>query len=182
MARINTKHMKLDLTPLKWLAKRWNRKLLPPAVAKGWLKAYQRFVRRRWLRRGNGSWKPLEDSTIARRRKGSNRPLLDTGILIGALNVGAPGNLYRQIKHGIRFGFGGASRHPGGEATIADIAKFHDAGDGVPQREIIVEPDNATYRVMVEVVRKTNLKLMRKAESKLKGSLRKSFGSLRRIG
>ena len=75
---------------------------------------------------------------------------MDTGTLYNALTIGNPGNWLEDVKNGVKFGFGGPSRHPSGSATIADIAKFHDTGDGVPKRQIIVEPDSATVAAMVE--------------------------------
>jgi hypothetical protein len=117
-------------------------------IALGFLK--QRFVR---YARGGGDWKPLQKATLRRRRQGqgSGRAeiLRDTGILINALDVGAPGNLCQRTQTGIRVGFGGAARHPGGKATIRDIAVFHDQGEGHnPQRQIIAEPDAATQQAM----------------------------------
>jgi len=123
---------------------------------------YLAFVRRRFVRfsRGGGDWKPLSLATIKQRRgkkrrrtragaraktttRGSAiRPaiLRDTGTLLNALTVNAPGNLLKRIPYGVRVGFGGPARHPGGKATIRDIAAFHNIGKGVPKRRIIVEP------------------------------------------
>lgn len=78
--------------------------------------------------------------------------LRDTGILFAALQprfVGAPGQYQGKIPAGVRVGYGGPGRHPtdgrGSEATIAEIAMFHDTGAGLlPRREIIVGPDRQT--------------------------------------
>ena len=70
--------------------------------------------------------------------------LRDTGTLFAALSptfTGKPGALEEGIPFGIRVGYGGPSRHPDGKATIADIASFHQTGNGkLPVREIIVAP------------------------------------------
>lgn len=91
--------------------------------------------------------------------------LRDTGILFAALQpvfVNAPGQLQERIDHGIRVGFGGPGRHPEGGPTIADIAAFHDAGGGnLPQREIIVDPDQATIDGMRSDAERALAKLAR---------------------
>jgi hypothetical protein len=70
--------------------------------------------------------------------------LRDTNTMFNALSPvfqGKPGQLQEGIPFGIRVGFGGASRHPKGKATIADIANFHQTGAGyLPVRMIIVAP------------------------------------------
>jgi len=82
--------------------------------------------------------------------------LRDTGILYAALHptfTHAGGQLQEHVNYGIRVGFGGPVRHPGGQATIADIALFHQAGcaaRNLPARPIIVEPSAATQEKMRE--------------------------------
>lgn len=82
------------------------------------------------------------------------RILWDKGLLLGALRpqfVVGRGQLQEQLRNGIRVGYGGPTKHPNGDgATIADIAHFHQTGEGtVPVREIIVEPDMVTTQGMV---------------------------------
>jgi hypothetical protein len=120
--------------------------------------ASQRFSR---LSRGGGGWPDLKRSTLMKRRgakkaaaksKTGEPPkasiLLDKGILFAALAPAAgigEGALEQVSTKGIRLGYGGPMRHPGGPVTLADIASFHQAGTGnLPVREIIVEPDTAT--------------------------------------
>ncbi len=168
--------LKLDLTPLRWLAKRYKGQGLPGGLDEQWGKIYERFIRRRFARSGDGTWRPLAPSTIASRRKGKGagipQILRDTGVLFRALTIRAPGNLFQKIKQGVRYGFGGVSRHPGGQASIADIGRFHDSGDGVPQRQIIVDLDNATLRLMLRATKRVNERLMRQASRK-RGRLRR---------
>ena len=130
---------------------------------------YLTFIRRNFVRMSRGGWKALAASTIKARRGGKRRAtrsprartktttrgsaknvsiLRDTGILLNALTVGAPGNLFRGIRSGIRVGFGGPAKHPGGKTTIKDIAVAHDEGRGVPKREILVKPDTKTNNQM----------------------------------
>jgi hypothetical protein len=70
--------------------------------------------------------------------------LWDTGELINVLsagNSGVPGKYFEFVNNGIRTGFGGPATHAGSNATIADIAAFHQEGGGnLPKREILVEP------------------------------------------
>ncbi len=159
---------KVDLRPLKGLVKAWRGSRLPQPLPRLWAKRYSGFVRRRFANQGDGTWKALKSSTLAGRRKEGRgaRILRDTGILYQALEVGAPGNLLKDIPHGIRFGFGGVARHPDGKATIADIGRFHDAGDGVPQRKIIVKPNRSTVRGMLADVKRVNARLLREADAK----------------
>lgn len=125
------------------------------SMYKKWGARYLAFTRRRFVKfsRGGGNWAPLDEKTVKQRRKGRGRgrpaTLRDTGTLLNALTVGAPGNMFRRTSRGIRVGFGGPARHPDGKATIADIARFHDAGAGdLPQRRIIVVPDAPTIARM----------------------------------
>ncbi|HNX27525.1 MAG TPA: hypothetical protein PKK48_08985 [Phycisphaerae bacterium] len=82
--------------------------------------------------------------------------LNDTSTLLNALTIGFPGNLFEYISDGIRVGFGGPARHldakhpvKGVPPTIRDLAIFHDQGKGrLPQRQILVEPDDSTIRGM----------------------------------
>jgi len=126
---------------------------------KQWGVRYRSFVQERFdkFSKGGGDWPQLAASTLARRRKGK-RPkgkgtveavkasiLRDMGILFAVLAPvfsGKPGALQEHIPFGIRVGFGGPHKHgSGGNATIADIASFHNDGAGhLPKREIIVAP------------------------------------------
>ena len=191
MSRVfGTRHVRFDLTPLNWLVRRLRGQghggRLPPPIPKLWGKIYETFVRRRYIRfaRGGGDWKPHAPATIAARRKGrgsgSPRILIDRGKVLGALTIGKPGNLFKQIRHGVRFGFGGGAKHPGGP-TIAQIAKWHDAGDGrLPQRQIIVPPDAKTIRQMANAVKRSVKSMGKIAQTKLRLSLGSAFRTMRR--
>lgn len=102
--------------------------------------------------KGGGDWPPLADSTVARRRQGSDTILRDIGLLYGALEPvfsGAPGALEQRTQFGVRVGFGGNTSHSGGPATIADIAGYHQTGGGyLPMRRIIVTPTAAVQNAM----------------------------------
>lgn len=82
--------------------------------------------------------------------------LRDKGLLFNATApefTGAPGQFQEDTPYGVRVGFGGPARHPDGTATIADIASFHQQGEPkLPQRRIVVEPDDAALRRMAEVM------------------------------
>lgn len=134
---------------------------------------YLAFTKRRMIKesRGGGSWKPLAASTLRSRRKGkggkSPRILWDSGALIASLDVGAAGNELEVLDKGVKVGFSGTHRHPDGDATMADIAAFHDqggAGGRPPQRKILVEPDTSTARQMRGDWEQAGQELLRDAE------------------
>jgi hypothetical protein len=143
-------------------------------MLKQWGVRYLEFTRRRYMRLsrsgGGGEWPPLSPVTIARRREGrpgSSRVrdpvtrrfvqgagraaiLVDTGSLIAALNIGAPGSLFKHMPGGaLRVGFA-PTGHPGeGAMTFAEIATIHNFGRGrIPARPILVAPDQTTIAGM----------------------------------
>lgn len=116
-----------------------------PALRKAynqWGTRYLAETRREFVKNSNGGgeWPSLK----RKRKRGSlskAKILRDTGTLFKALSVGSPGNLYLDIKNGKRVGFGGPSNHPSGRASIADIARFHQTGQGsLPIRAILHRP------------------------------------------
>jgi hypothetical protein len=131
----------------------------PKAMPVFWKKVgaiYRSFAQERFSRlsRGGGEWPPLAESTIARRRKRSSSILYDKGLLFAALapSLNAGGGAYEQVTStGVRLGYGGPMKYEGeGKVTLADIASFHQTGsDRLPQRKIIVEPDQATMNIMI---------------------------------
>lgn len=138
-----------------------------------WAKRYETFTKRRYNKssRGGGNWKKLAKSTRERRRKArrgrrgdrSFAILKDTGTLFKSLTIGAPGNLKKRIKHGIRYGFSKV-KHPGAKKiTIQRLAAAHDEGDGVPKRQILVEPDSGTRRRMKDDLKRTLQRIGKRA-------------------
>lgn len=135
-----------------------------PAIAKTlkqWAVRYRTYLQQRFIRNaaGGGVWPALSPITIARRRKGKRKSnnvqiLRDTGTLLQALDPifsGAAGAIEDSVPQNffIVVGYGGASMHPSGLATVADIAKFHNFGMGHnPKRTIMVMPDSATMQEM----------------------------------
>lgn len=113
--------------------------------------------------KGGGKWPPLSPITIERRRRGKRKDapratiLRDTNTLFTVLNPGianAPGSVSRRQGFSVTVGYGGPAGHPNGKATIADIAAFHNAGEGrVPKREIIIKPTAELMNTMVEDAR-----------------------------
>ncbi|MBI5724603.1 MAG: hypothetical protein HZA50_11630 [Planctomycetes bacterium] len=99
---------------------------------------------------------------------GGKGVLRDTGTLFNALTSGMPGNLVQRIKNGVRVGIAGPDAHPGGKASIADIAAFHNFGGGrLLRRQIIAQPDQQTQDGM-----RTDLSVCMKrllAANKIKG-------------
>lgn len=107
------------------------------------------------MSRGGGEWPPLKKSTIARRRKGKGGGrtaaiLINTGLLYATLAPSPSGAwIEEDTPTGVRFGYGGPTKHGDGKVTIADIASFHQEGAGkLPVRKVIAEPDKATLELM----------------------------------
>jgi hypothetical protein len=139
-----------------------------------WEARYIGAMRKRFVdnSRGGGDWPKLASSTIFKRMRerndGNPAILRDTGILLNVLTplVAVPGKFFEFLSMGIRTGFGGSAIHALQKAlktkkskrkagrtitnmTIADIAKFHQEGGGnLPQREILIEPDNVLVDLM----------------------------------
>lgn len=161
--------------PINWVLRQWGAR-------------YLTFVRRRYIRfsRGGGDWKPLATSTLKQRRGSKRRKtrskrahtktttrgsakrvaiLRDTGTLLGALTIGAPGNLYKLVRKAVRVGFGGPTKHPDGKMTIRDIAVAHDEGKGnLPKRQILVEPDHRTVSGLLADLRRGVQRLGKRCE------------------
>ena len=81
--------------------------------------------------------------------------LQDTGIMFGALSIGAEGNLLERIPDGIRFGFSGAPHGTKGRVTIRQLAEIHSSGNrsrGLPARPILARPNPDTAeRMLIEL-------------------------------
>jgi hypothetical protein len=92
--------------------------------------------------------------------------LMDTGTLFKALSpefTGELGQLEKDIPFGIRVGYGGPGKHKKSKtATVADIAGFHQRGEGnLPKREIIVDPPSGTISKMRSVMNEAISQLAR---------------------
>ncbi len=170
--------VRINLKPLKQFADKVSRDLRGRTMGpirdaiKQWGARYRSFALLRFVSfsKGGGDWQSLAPTTIARRRAGSGPGqvaaiLVDTGTLRSALDVQftrKPGALEETIPFGVRVGYGGPSAHPGGGATVADIAKFHQEGTSrVPKREIIVEPDAKTVAAMAEDMHRAIQKMLK---------------------
>lgn len=142
-------------------------------VYKQWGVRYLSWIKKLYNKKARGGtadgvkWRKLSPATIAGRRAGRTARrkvrgggrrkrgpsqysiLIDLGILVKALTPGKPGNLFKYIRHGVRVGFGGPAKHPGGKATIRDLAVFHDQGEGrLPKRQILHKPDAKFQKMM----------------------------------
>lgn len=133
-----------------------------------WGVRYLTFVERRFVEQsgGGGDWPALKPATIRSRRTGAGvrtaktgrkkdgqtkkpagdaKILRDTGVLLNALSIGAPGNLYKSEKIGIRVGFDKSQKRPDGGVSIGNLAEWHNLGAGnLPARPILVEPNKQT--------------------------------------
>ncbi len=139
------------------------------AMFRQWAARYSSKVRRRFSAGGGPdvTWAPLKPSTVASRRgpessrrakrgrrdlrsaktttrggAGTVTILVDTATLRNASSIGAPGNLTRPIRDGVRYGFKG-SRHSGG-ITLATLAEAHQNGvpkNNLPARPILFDPN-----------------------------------------
>ena len=165
------KDVVVNVGPLRKFQAAFNRALAGTGAGimrdmlKQWAVRYRSFAQTRFhkLSKGGGGWPALKPATIRRRRKGRSGSkaskagnvaaiLRDTNTLFIALDPvfqGKPGAVEQNIPFGVRVGYGGPQKHPGGKASIADIASFHQEGtDVLPARPIIVEPDVRTRTAM----------------------------------
>jgi hypothetical protein len=123
-------------------------------VGKQWLARYSNETRKAFIARGNGTWAPLAESTVKKRRKQSDVPLRNNGILLSALSLGNAGNHAKIIENGVEYGFSD-SPYPGSNKTIRQIAVMHDQGLGNnPKRQILNEPtENLIQSMAKDLVR-----------------------------
>jgi hypothetical protein len=131
---------------------------LPNTVYHQWAARYRAFLQHRFVlhSRGGGDWPPLK----RKRKRGAKKRaaiLRDTNTLFNVLSVAFvnnPGQLQENIPDGIRVGFGGSGLHPGkGTMTVARLAEIHHFGLGnMPERQIIVDPDDEVQRKMASDV------------------------------
>lgn len=128
---------------------------LPDTVYHQWAARYRAFLQHRFTRLsregGTGEWPGLK----RKRRRGAKKRaaiLRDTGTLFNVLNPtfqNNPGQLQQNIPDGVRVGFGGPGVHPSGSMTVARLAEIHHFGEGhMPERQIIVDPDDEVQRKM----------------------------------
>lgn len=103
--------------------------------------------------------------------KGAYSTLRDTGTLFGALDPvfsSKPGALEKLVDGSIVVGFGGPGAYTqtkGKRFTVADIAAFHQTGGGkLPKRTILVMPDKDLYKAMREDLRRTVMRIIKRAE------------------
>jgi hypothetical protein len=127
---------------------------------KQWSFRYKTWTKRRYVEhaygRGHDPWVELSPATIRARRNKKKRLisiLWDTGVLLGALDVGVgieSGSLVEDIPFGVRVGYGGPHEHDKSQGiTIADLAEIHHEGLGnVPARPIIVKPTQKVINAM----------------------------------
>ena len=166
------KYANLNLAPLRKYRKALRQELLtgtePDNLLVTFGRRYLAFLRDRFRvnRAGGGDWAPLKPETI-RRTKGRRLGILYvTGAVFNALRQGQPGNLFKRIQYGVRVGFGGPAKHPDSDATIAQIAIWHDEGTRhVPQRQLIVPPDAALQKLMRDDAKRMVEKLAKQAQS-----------------
>jgi len=121
---------------------------------------YLEFTHKRFRRysRGGGDWKGLADSTIRQRRKEGKGAaiLVDTALLVSAIQPGASGSQLRMISPTVvRAGYSETTKHPGTNMTFAKLARIHQRGNNnLPARKIFVMPDEPTKKRMMSVVGK----------------------------
>lgn len=160
MAKIT---IKLDIRPLEKFRRQFDKQMnsrnFSSTLGSMWDLIgvlYLSFTRRRFVNfsKGGGNWAPLK----SKRKRGSTkkaRILIDTGIMFGALSIGASGNLHKKIPFGVQVGFSEGTRHGKNNFTIRDLAVAHDLGKGkTVKREILVEPDAMTIQRMHSVIKR----------------------------
>ena len=123
-----------------------------------WLRRIARRMRSQWFRRfdrfsrGGGNWR----STKRRRgSRGRNRAkiLRKTQTLIKALSPvfrGLAGQWEKIRGNSVETGYGGSARHPEAKMTVLSLARIHNDGLGIVPRQIIVQPNAETRRLMIQ--------------------------------
>ncbi len=120
---------------------------------------YLSLMQDRYVAQSRGGWMPLKETTNRQRQRLGFPPvqpiLVRDGHMFGALNRGAPGNVFEMVGPDVlRVGIGGQAVHPGyGQGgqhpTIGQIAFWHQNGtEKLPIREILVPPDGAGINAM----------------------------------
>ncbi len=179
----------IDLKPLDTFVKGIDKGIKTPSFGSPIGKMFKRigtvylaFIRKRFVAfsSGAGNWKPIEErgrdkrANAKREAKGKKRKgskiLRDTGVLLGALSIGAAGNLFKRIKGGVRVGFSDSVQHDDEtDATIRDIAVYHDEGtDIIPQREILAEPSPNAEKKFKEIIKDGITEMGKLAERSIK--------------
>lgn len=135
--------IKADLSKSKKLIAKLQAYMKPEAISKAIGLRLLRFIDQNFREEGKlidpSGWKPLKESTIARRRKGSSRILQDTG------------NLKRSFD---AFGYvvGPGKVTVGTKTIYASTHQFGTAGKGIPARPMLPEGSRAAsiVRPMLE--------------------------------
>lgn len=114
--------------------------------------------------KGGGDWPPLASSTV--KRKGHRTILVDSGLLRSAVNTRGAGSLFKIDKKpgGISIDIGGNKKYPQGRnrrgqfkkvVSVSDVARYHQEGGAkLPQRKIVVPPNQATINLMTQDLQK----------------------------
>ena len=167
MARRN---VQLDLRPLQALRRATLRANLSAgggapeyeAMYRQWRVRYLAFIQRRYDRMSRGGWPPLAESTKRRRRGDGDQAaiLKDTGTLFNSLDISRADN-FRRIAGGVRVGFLSGQRGAGDAPTISELGAIHHFGRGhIPQRTIIVQPDQQVIAGMMADTRRATQRIM----------------------
>ncbi len=137
-----------------------------------WGDILTKFLSRRWriFSLGGGNWPALNAKYRAWKvRKGFLPFILRmtdmSATLFSAEFSRKPGALSRDVKFGVRVGFGEDMQVPhqtNPQMTVAAIMRLHQEGVGrLPQRKVIVGPDTETRAKMREVMDKALKKVAR---------------------
>lgn len=126
--------------------------------------AYREQLQQRF--NSGANWAALSPATI--KRKGHNRILIDSGILMGSLTpqyVGAPGQWQQFVDGGVEIGIANYT-YPGG-IQIEQLVDIHQYGLGTcPKREIVVEPNQNTVAKMTALMDAALVKITGDANGK----------------
>lgn len=122
--------------------------------------SYRKFVVRRFdvFSHGGGTWRELKPATA--RRKRSRRILVDTKFM--RLHLEAALKVIRRGPKSVTMGFISNVMHPDAQMSIAELLTIHNEGLGsVPQRPILVTPDDAARERQVMDLRSIMVRRLR---------------------
>lgn len=119
-------------------------------IQASWEEIYNAFIVERFDRfsLGGGNWRRLSPTTVRRKRRHRNEILVHTRYMRQKLQKGI--KILQSDRGKIRLGFEMGMMHPDSDLTVEELAEIHDQGFGVPQRRILVLPDDRTRRKMKE--------------------------------
>ena len=117
-----------------------------------WGKIYNEFMVRRYEKfaAGGGNWRRLKTETVKRKKQNKYKVLIEFGDLLRKLKAQAA--IRKTASLSVSAGVTRGAMHRSG-LNVADLVTIHQLGRGrVPARQIVVQPDAATKKKLVDIM------------------------------